>query len=281
SVILGSYNHAAFIGPAIDSVLNQTFTDFELIIADDASIDGTAEIIRSYQDRRIIPILRDTNKGLCRNFNLAVAQARGEYIAQLASDDRFAPEKLARQVAVLDAQPQTGVVFIHAEIMGADGLPYKRHPLRHMKYLFNHANQTRHQWLALLFNNNCLSASSAMMRAKARHEIGYYDERFMRLQDYDLWVRFALAGHDLHIIQEQLTSYRHLRRAAQMSAKSVSVYKQVRFEHSKLLQRFLGIATLEEFRSIFPNAPEAKSAGLIGLYLFSLPAASQEKRHSH
>src|SRR6476660_2284633 len=105
SVILNCYNHEPYIGEAIESVLGQSFADFELIIIDNGSTDGSRRVIESYSDDRIRLILHDGNESISRRLNEGIAAARGEFISILYSDDIFLPHKLQRQMAILDNLP--------------------------------------------------------------------------------------------------------------------------------------------------------------------------------
>lgn len=115
SVILNCYNHDAYVGEAVDSVLAQTFADFELILIDNGSTDGSRAILQSFTDNRIRRILHDQNEALSRRLNQGVAMAEGEFVAVLYSDDLMLPDKLERQVAMFDLLPADyGVVYCPA-----------------------------------------------------------------------------------------------------------------------------------------------------------------------
>ncbi|NLJ19748.1 MAG: glycosyltransferase, partial [Bacteroidales bacterium] len=123
SIVLSSYNHEKYIKKAIDSALNQTFSDFELIIWDDASSDTSWQIISSYTDPRIRAFRNEKNLG-GGNAKKAITEiAVGEYIAIHHSDDIWEPDKLEKQVAFLDANPEIGAVFSQAQIIDENGDP--------------------------------------------------------------------------------------------------------------------------------------------------------------
>ena len=112
SVILNCYNHEPYVAEAIESVLAQSLADFELIITDNGSTDGTRAIIEQYDDPRIIRKFHDTNESLSRRLNQGLSAARGEFICILYSDDWMLPDKLARQVRLLSKLPADyGVVY--------------------------------------------------------------------------------------------------------------------------------------------------------------------------
>jgi len=115
SVVLNCYNHERYIGEAIESVLAQTYADFELILIDNGSTDGSRKIMQSYMDDRIRLFLHDGNKTLSGRLNEGVAAAKGKFIAVLYSDDRFLPRKFERQVAIFEDLPDDyGVVYAPA-----------------------------------------------------------------------------------------------------------------------------------------------------------------------
>jgi len=115
SVVLNCYNHEAYVAEAIESVLAQTFADFELIVIDNGSTDGSRKIIQEFDDPRIRLLLNDDNQSISKRLNQGVAAARGEYVSILYSDDYFLPDKLARQVAIFSMlDPDYGVVYCPA-----------------------------------------------------------------------------------------------------------------------------------------------------------------------
>ena len=103
SVVLNCYNHAAYVGEAIESVLAQTYRNFELILIDNGSTDGSRRMMQSYTDERIRLILHDDNQSISKRLNEGVAAARGEFVSILYSDDLFLPDKLERQLAIFAA----------------------------------------------------------------------------------------------------------------------------------------------------------------------------------
>lgn len=111
SICMPAYNHAAFVGFAIESILAQTFGDFELLINDDCSSDLTLDVICSYDDPRISVVRQTLRSGPSVTINAGMRRARGKYLAFCASDDLWLPEKLARQVPYMEAHPQVAALF--------------------------------------------------------------------------------------------------------------------------------------------------------------------------
>lgn len=182
SVILPVYNGALYLREAVDSILNQSFSDFELIIIDDGSKDNSAEIISSYTDPRI-RFYRQENIGLAATLNRGIGLASGSYIARQDQDDISLPERLARQVEFLQSHPDYGMVGTWATIL--EGTEPCRRDHRHP------ANDLQLKF-ALLFDNPFVH-SSVMLRRSIFEEVGSYstDPERQPPEDYELWSRIA------------------------------------------------------------------------------------------
>lgn len=207
---MASYNHAPFIRAAVESVLRQSFSDWELVITDDGSSDGTVAVLDGIKDDRLRVEVFPENRSACVALNRCIQRARGRYIAVLNSDDAWAPEKLARQLAVMDEQPQTAAVFTLTAMIDERGQPL---PADHPgQQTFHQPNRDRHEWLRrLIFHGNCLCHPSVLVRADVYREVGLYDECMAQLPDLDMWIRICLR-HDIHVLQEGLTFFRLLDR---------------------------------------------------------------------
>lgn len=110
-MVIKAYNHAAYARQTIESVLSQSFQDFEIVVTDDGSTDGTLDVLRSFGDRRIRVEALPQNRGISAAMNAVIARARGRYLAILNSDDWALPGRLQKQVAFLDGNPSTSLVF--------------------------------------------------------------------------------------------------------------------------------------------------------------------------
>ena len=208
SVCMASYNHAPFIRIAVESVLRQSFTDWELVITDDGSADGTLAALDGITDDRLRIEGFPENRSACIALNHCIRRARGRFIAVLNSDDAWAPDKLAKQLAVMNEQPQTAAVFTRAAMIDERGQPLPPdHPYLEV---FNQPNRGREAWLRqLLFWGNRLCHPSVLVRTDVYREVGLYDERLAQLPDLDMWIRMCFR-HEIWVIQEQLTYFRLL-----------------------------------------------------------------------
>lgn len=179
SVILPTYNRAWIVEKAIDSVLGQDFTPFELIVVDDGSIDGTPDLLAAYGNR--IRVIRQENRGVSAARNAGIRAARGSLIALLDSDDQWLPGKLTAQVSYFRDNPGT-LICQTEEIWVRNGVrvnPGKRHRKED----------------GMIFERSlglCLvSPSAVMMRRSLLDEVGLFDESLPACEDYDLWLRIV------------------------------------------------------------------------------------------
>lgn len=250
SVIIPTYNHEKFINQTIESVLNQTFQDFEIIITDDGSTDNTKNIIKSFNDKRIKFFSFKENKGVPTALNNCLKHASSKYISLLGSDDLFEKQKLERQVSFLEKNKNIGAVFSWANIIDEkNNLINNKNPL----YLrFKQQNKSRYQWLNYFFyKSNCLCASSALIRKSIHDKVGKYDERYLQLQDFDFWIRLCLK-YEIYIIKEPLVKYRFNTDKKNLSADDEEKNNRLFWEHLSIMNNFLNIKKKEDLLKIFP-----------------------------
>lgn len=196
SVILPVYNGERFVRESIESVLGQTFTDFELIIINDGSTDGTGEILNSFTDPRIVLIERE-NRGLVDTLNEGLSFAHGEYVARIDADDVMLPERLAKQVAYLDEHPKVAVLGGWAEIINGAG-----EVIGSYKYPPTGKGGLR----AYILKHNPLIHPTVMYRRDAILRVGGY-RQYRHIEDYELWTR-VLAKYRGANLPEIIIKYR-------------------------------------------------------------------------
>ncbi|RPF70993.1 glycosyltransferase [Aurantiacibacter spongiae] len=202
SVAMSVYDGERFLAPAIESVLAQSFADFEFLILDDGSGDATPAIIRDFagRDSRIRPIIRE-NRGLVASLNELLATASAPLVARMDADDICKPERFARQIAFLESHPDHGVVGSWSEDIDENGGAYstggRDHPLDHAAFLDN----MRH-------GGPLLCHPSVMYRRDLVLAAGGYHAAFRHCEDLDLWLRLASLTK-LANIPERLIRYRH------------------------------------------------------------------------
>lgn len=182
SVIMSVYNGKKYLRESIESILNQTFNDFEFIIVNDASADKTKEILEEYvkKDPRIKIITNLINIGLTKSLNKALKIAQGEYIVRQDADDLSLSERLEKQIEFLKNNPKIKLLGTFGYSINGEGkiLREEKFPTRHeeIKKAFIKRNQFIH--------------GSVIIEKKALDQIGFYNEDFETTQDYELWFRF-------------------------------------------------------------------------------------------
>lgn len=206
SCIMPVYNAERWVKLAIRSILNQTFRDFELIIIDDGSTDGSAAIIETFRltDPRVV-VIAQPNRGVVSALNAGVAIARGAYIARMDADDVSVASRFSRQLQVMQANPRIIILGAKAQtIDGEDVRDGRRAPSARAtpRLLFGN-NRTRR------FPPSILQVlhPTIMMRTGAIRQIGAYSETFLYAEDYDLYLRASELGL-IAEIQEELLYYR-------------------------------------------------------------------------
>lgn len=199
SIIIPTYNRAHLLGRAIQSVLDQTHQDFELIIVDDGSTDNTEEIVRSFSDERIRYIKHDKNRGGAAARNTGIKAARGEYIAFQDSDDEWLPEKLEKQIRVFETvPPEVGVVYTGF------------HRLENNKKTYipsSKITQKEGYIFSSLLKGNFVTTQAVLVKRECFERAGMFDENLPRLQDWELFIRISKYYHFKCIDEPLVISY--------------------------------------------------------------------------
>lgn len=200
SVIMSVYNGERYLQAALDSILQQTFEDFDFLIVNDASSDGTAAILKAaaQRDPRVRVFNNASNLGLTASLNQLLMIAEGEYIARMDADDLSLPQRFAKQVAYLDAHPACVLVGADMAIINAEG--------EQIDTMRRAEKDAVVAW-RMLFYNHLAGHSQVMFRTDAALAVGGYDEARRYSQDYDLWLRLQALG-TLSIMPEILLHYR-------------------------------------------------------------------------
>lgn len=218
SIIMSNYNVDGYLAEAVDSMLGQTFGDFEFIVIDDGSTDGSIEIMRDYarRDKRIVFKARE-NKGLPATLNEAARMARSEYLARMDPDDISLPTRLAKQFAFMNAHPDVANVGSRVILIDPYGVTIKptNHPLTHEEIDRD----------LLLGIGWAIVHPAAFIRKSALERCGGYNESYRTSQDMECWLRMAEIGR-LANIEEPLLKYRqHLASANFAKAEQQKKFK--------------------------------------------------------
>ena len=201
SVVLATYNQARWLAGAIETVRAQTFPDWELLVADDGSTDETGAVVARHAADTRIRHLPGPHAERCVARNRALAVARGDLVAFLDTDDRWHPEKLARQVAALEGTPVAGFCYTVARFVDAEDqpLPIRKPPVALAGNLFS-----------ALLHGNFVILASVVARRKLVMDVGGFDETLAvcGCEDWDLWIRLA-RERPVAVVDDELTRYRH------------------------------------------------------------------------
>lgn len=183
SVLVAAYNAERFLARTLHSALAQTFTDFEILVVDDGSSDGTAALVRDLMARDArLRLIVQANQGLSASHNRAVAESRGELIAFLDHDDLWHPEKLAAQVARFDADPEVGVVSCYSEILDDEG--------RSAGWRLG-GDAVGNVYAEMLEWDMVSGGSVVLIRRGALESAGPFDTNLRVRDDWDMWIRLA------------------------------------------------------------------------------------------
>lgn len=267
AVLMPAYNAAKYIRTAIDSVLAQTFTDFELLIINDGSTDVTGDIIDSYDDPRIRHVINPHNMGLIASLNRGLELAQGKYIARLDADDISLPHRLEEQVAYMDTHQDVGLLASNTLMIDEQGNLISPDP-----QLPGEVSPDYLQWL--LIQRNPITHSSIMLRHDllTRHQLTY-DVAFFACEDYDLWLRISHLAK-IAFYPAVLVHYR----LVPTGVNATQRYKQTS-NVQKLLQREL-TRFIQQHDHDVTTTPlsEAKSAGISTLAAYLAHAAISDNK---
>ena len=198
SVILPAYNASKTISEAIDSILSQSFKDWEMLVINDGSIDNTKDIIQGYTDSRIKYIENEGNKGLVYSLNRGISLSQGVYIARMDADDICYPDRLAKQVSFMNAHPSVIVCGTQIEYFGSKLSNYR-------KLRFPCKNKELKSKLAI---STCFAHPTVLIRRIVLEKNNIkYDDNFKNAEDFSLWIDLSPFGEFANL-PEKLLKYR-------------------------------------------------------------------------
>jgi glycosyltransferase EpsE len=197
SIVMAVFNESENVAIAIDSIINQSYKLWNLVIVDDGSTDDTAKIVQSYVDKHnnIELLINKTNRGLAYSLNKAISYSNSEYIARMDADDAALPNRLESQIKYFNEHSEIDVLGTGAEVVNINSSK---------SIVFKPENHTT--ILSSIEKINPFFHSSVMMRRNFIESIGGYDIKCLRAQDYDLWLR-GVDGFKYHNLQEVLMIY--------------------------------------------------------------------------
>lgn len=200
TVLMPVYNGGKFLKEAIESILNQTFADFEFLIIDDKSQDGSKDIALSFRDKRIRFMQNEKNLGQTQTLNKGIGHSLGQYIARIDQDDRSLPQRLEKEINILDKFEEVSLVYSDSFIIDEGGK-------RRKKTLFDYVRPSRSFVFENLLKRNFISGNTVMLRKSIFKETGMYNPGYSIAAEYDLFLRLARI-HKVDFLNEPLAEYR-------------------------------------------------------------------------
>jgi glycosyltransferase involved in cell wall biosynthesis len=195
SVVIPTYNRDAVVTRAIDSVLTQTYDDFEVVVVDDCSTDDTRAVVEEYDDARIRYIRHDENQGACAARNTGIEHSDGRYVAFLDSDDEWDETKLAKQVKCMERAPESvGVVYIGYRVKRSDDVELGQVPSKRGDI---HRDQLAKDWVS--------PTSAVLVDRECFESVGTFDTDLAARQDYDMWLRLS-RHYEFDYVKEALVT---------------------------------------------------------------------------
>ncbi|NET60616.1 MAG: glycosyltransferase [Symploca sp. SIO2E6] len=252
SVIIPAYNAENTIKETINSVLKQTFTDFELLVINDGSQDSTLEVISSVSDSRI-RVFSYSNAGVCAARNRGIAEATGEYLSFIDADDLWTPDKLEAQLAALQANPEAAVAYSWTDWIDESGQFLR--PGSHIKSNGNVYSE-------LLFRDFVASGSNPLIRKEALTQVGGFDESLTPAADWEMWLRLAAKYEFVNVPAAQIL-YRVSPNSMsaniwQMETESLEIIDRAFAQGSESLQNLKKQVLGERYKYLTLKAVEGK-----------------------
>lgn len=236
SILMPVYNTAPYLREAMDSIMSQTFADFELIVLNDCSPDNAEEILDTYNDTRIVRYRGEKNVGLANVLNVGIGMARGKYIARMDSDDISLPNRLQVQVDYLEAHPEIDLVSVGMQLFGAKEEVWVRE------------RNPEKVKIEALFHSPVLHASSVWRKDSFEKRGLRFVQEMVPAEDFDLWVRALLKGLKLVNLPDVLYEYRiHDAQATLQTEKSAEKSRLVRLNYLKTALPSLSMKNRESF----------------------------------
>ena len=263
TVLLTSYNHEEFIADSIESILNQTYTDFELYIVDDCSMDNSWEVIQKYNYPRIIAIHHEKNMFGCSNREF-YKNFKGQYFAMAHCDDLWELDKLEKQVKYLDEHPEAGACFSWVQLIDDYGNNYDN-PDHPYSKVFLEENMNRFEWLNHFFyNGNRLCHPSSLIRLNIQMNENLFPGGLGALPDFYRWIKLCLK-HEIYVYPERLTKFRIHVDESNMSGQTPTNRIRVQNEFYQIAKLYGLIQDQSEFLKVFPEANEYVVDGRINV----------------
>ncbi|MGC9611137.1 MAG: glycosyltransferase [Minisyncoccia bacterium] len=240
SVVIPSYNSAKYILEAVDSALGQTYQPLEIIVVNDGSTDDTEKILESYVKTNRIRYIYQQNKGLAGARNTGFRAAKGKYVALLDSDDLFLPKKIERQVEYLENHSECDVCYCDLWHF------FEGKPEENLK--LNYEYHSGPDVFRELLHKNFINPLSVVLRRSVLENIGYFNEKFFRSEDWEYWIKLAYRGARFCFLPEILARYRMRKESLSYSWSDEIQRKQKELELFLELNKIMSIQERRRYK---------------------------------
>ncbi len=260
SIVMPVYNTAPYLRQAIDSILQQTFADFEFIIINDGSTDETEEIVSGYGDNRIKYMKNEKNSGLVNTLNKGLEQALGKYIARMDGDDIALPQRLERQYSYLQLHREVDVLACVVQLINEKG--------NSIGFWDDDKNNTTPERIRSFMSvNNCIAHPGVMAKAELLKQYRYNPDQ-KQAEDYDLWLRILSDGKAIHKLEEIHLLHRILPKSFTRSQQK-NIYFRLAVTKYRFFAQQLGKGKLNSFtlRTVFFATADSIGGFLKGIKL--------------
>lgn len=230
SVIIPTYNCAQYLPKAIESVLNQKFKNYEIIVIDDGSQDSTKNVIKHYQ-KYIQYVYYQENHGVSYARNIGIKKAQGKYIAFLDADDLWLSDKLKIQIECFEKYPEIGLVFSDVIVLD-ENKEEKKYKIRNFK-----------KNIESLIQNNFITTSSVMIKKECFEKVGMFNTNFFIAEDYDLWLRI-IQHYSVYHVSQCLVKYKKRIKTKdyflQATINEIKIISNISLKNKSIIRKKLG-----------------------------------------
>ena len=274
---MASFQHAAYVRQAVETVLAQSVRNLEVIVVDDGSADETPNIVEGIRDQRLRLIRLPENR-LQHARNVGLSLATGRYIAFQNSDDEWAPQKLERQLDLLETRKDVGVCFTEVSLIDSSGKAAYG-TWANGRFATGETQFSANEWLSQLFYTNRFCIISALARRHLVEQAGRFRSSLVQLSDLDLWIRLASVS-ELWVMPEPLSKMR-VDGQRNLSAPSQATVSRTCFEMADVLENYVSAPLLSRALDIFAHMAEAAGHPLSIRQALIARMAAQHPARSH